>query len=109
MVHGIEGAAPLVTTVRYADVAGSDRVLLVPVVRRRFGPAASYVRLPGYAGEEWTASMTAPVAPDSTWDAATVTLSVGASLNDATRDAWRQVRELIVDDGLRRVIDQALR
>ncbi|MED7930435.1 hypothetical protein SMD20_39855 [Nonomuraea sp. LP-02] len=107
-MHGIEGTAPLMTAVRYADGAGSERVLLVPVVRRRFGPAASYVRLPGYVGEEWTASM-APVGPDSTWDVATVTLSIGASLNDATRDAWREVRELISDVGLHRAIDQELR
>jgi hypothetical protein len=108
VVHGVEGSAPLMTTVRYAGVAGSERVLLVPVVRGHFGPAASYVRLPGYVGEGWTASVTAPVSPDSTWDAATLTLSVGASLNDATRDAWREVRALISDAGLRCVIDQEL-
>ncbi|MEW2176645.1 hypothetical protein AB0890_09970 [Streptomyces sp. NPDC005406] len=97
------------TTVRYVGGAGSERVLLVPVVRGRFGPAASYVRLPGFAGEEWTASVATPVGPDSTWAVETVTLSVGASLNDATRDAWREVRALISDAGLRRVIDQELR
>ena len=109
VVHGINGAAPLMTTVRYAGGAGSERVLLVPVVRGRFGPAASYVRLPGFGGEEWTASVAAPVGPDSAWAVETVTLSVGASLNDATRDAWREVRALISDAGLRRVIDQELR
>lgn len=109
VVHGAEGAAPLMTTVRYVGGAGSERVLLVPVVRGRFGPAASYVRLPGFAGEEWTASVAAPVGPDSMWAVETVKLSVGASLNDATRDAWRAVRALISDAGLRRVIDQELR
>lgn len=109
VVHGVEGAAPLMTAVRYAGGAGSERVLLVPVVRGRFGPAASYVRLPGFVGEGWTASVAAPVGPDSTWDVTTVTLSVGASLNDATRDAWREVRALISDAGLRRAIDQELR
>ncbi|MET9882720.1 hypothetical protein ABZZ20_06065 [Streptomyces sp. NPDC006430] len=109
VVHGVEGAAPLMTAVRYADGTGSERVLLVPVVRARYGPAASYVRLPGYVGQGWTASVTVPVGPDSTWDVAAVTLSVGASLNDATRDAWREVRALISEPGLRRAIDQELR
>ncbi|MFI0595651.1 hypothetical protein [Streptomyces griseus] len=110
VVHGAEGVAdtPLMTTVRYTGAAGSERVLLVPVVRGRFGPAASYVRLPDFAGREWTASTAAPVSPDSMWTAETITLSVGASLNDATRDAWRAVRALISDAGLRRVIDQEL-
>jgi hypothetical protein len=109
VVRGTEGTAPLMTTVRYASLVGPERVLLVPVARGRFGPAASYVRLPGFAGEEWTASVPASVGSDSTWDVATVALSVGASLNDATRDAWREVRALISDAGLRRVIDQELR
>ncbi|WP_157849751.1 hypothetical protein [Streptomyces novaecaesareae] len=97
------------TVVEYSSLDGPEQVLLVPVVRGRFGPAASYVRLPGFAGEGWRASVTAPVGPDSTWDGATVALSVGAALNDATRDTWRQVRALITDVGLRRVIDQELR
>jgi hypothetical protein len=49
------------------------------------------------------------VGPDSAWDAATVALSVGASLNNATRNAWREVRALISDARLRHVIDQELR
>ncbi|MFJ7280626.1 hypothetical protein [Kitasatospora sp. NPDC098663] len=109
VVRGIEGTAPLMTAVRYSNLVGPERVLLVPVARGRFGPAASYVRLPGFTGDGWTASVPAPVGSDSTWDAATVALSVGASLNDATRDAWREVRALISDPGLRRVIDQELR
>ncbi|MEV5880515.1 hypothetical protein AB0L75_41335 [Streptomyces sp. NPDC052101] len=108
-MRGIEGAAPLMTAVRYEGGAGLERELLVPVVRGRFGPAASYVRLPGFVGEGWTASVPVPVCPDSAWDVATVALSIGASLNDATRDAWREVRALISDAGVRRVIDQELR
>ncbi|MFJ1886600.1 MULTISPECIES: hypothetical protein [unclassified Streptomyces] len=53
--------------------------------------------------------MAAPVGSDSTWAVERVTLSVGTSLNDATRNAWREVRALISDTGLRRVIDQELR
>ncbi|MEW1636947.1 hypothetical protein AB0469_23065 [Streptomyces sp. NPDC093801] len=108
VVLGAAGVAPLMTAVRYADEDGSERLLLVPVVRGRFGPAASYVRLAGYAGGGWAASLSGPVAPDSTWDVATVALSVAACLNEATRDAWREVRALIVDPGLRRVIDREL-
>jgi hypothetical protein len=109
VVRDVEGTAPLMTAVRFSSLVGPERVLLVPVVRGRFGPAASYVRLPGFTGKGWTASVAAPVGPDSAWDVATVALSVGASLNDATRDAWRVVRALISDAGLRRVIDQELR
>ncbi|MFE4357844.1 MULTISPECIES: hypothetical protein [unclassified Kitasatospora] len=108
VVHGVEGAAPLMAAVKYVGGAGAEQVVLVPVARGRFGPAASYVRLPGFAGEEWAASVAAPVGPGSTWDVATVMLSVGASLNDATRDAWREVRALISDVGLRHVIDREL-
>ncbi len=57
----------------------------------------------------WTATVAAPVGSDSTWAVERVTLSVGTSLNDATRNAWREVRALISDTGLRRVIDQELR
>lgn len=109
VVRGAEGAAPLMTTVRYVDGAASERVLLVPVVRGRFGPAASYVRLPGFVGEEWAASVAVPVGPGSVWAVEAIMLSVGASLNDATRDAWRAVRALVSDAGLRRVIDEELR
>lgn len=82
VVHGVEGAAPLMAAVRYVGGASSERVLLVPVVLGRYGPAASYVRLPGFVGEGWTASVAAPVGSDSTWAVETVTLSVGASLNE---------------------------
>lgn len=45
--------------------------------------------------------------PDTDWDAATVADSVRAALNEATRDAWRQVREIVGDD-LRATIDGEL-
>ncbi|MEU6010755.1 hypothetical protein [Streptomyces sp. NPDC047453] len=109
VVHGVEAAVPVMTAVRYTNLAGPERVLLVPIVRGSFGPAASYVQLPGFSGEDWTASVPVPVGPDSEWDAATVALSVSASLNEATRHAWREVRALISNAGLRRVIDRALR
>ncbi|MFD0374568.1 hypothetical protein [Streptomyces sp. NPDC127112] len=110
---GAGTAQPLVSTVKYPGGAGgSEQVLLVPVVRGPFGPAASYVRLPGFAvasaSEGWTACAPVPVASSLPWDTATVAASVRAALNEATRNAWRQVRELVGDD-VRAVIDGELR
>ncbi|MFF8772938.1 hypothetical protein [Kitasatospora sp. NPDC015120] len=109
VVPGVEDTVPLMTVVRYAAGNGAERVLLVPVTRARFGPAAAYVRLPDFRGEDWAASAPAPVGPGSSWDAAAVAASVGAALNGATREAWREVRALLSDAGLRRVIDEHLR
>ncbi|MFE3184200.1 hypothetical protein ACFXKR_25515 [Streptomyces violascens] len=101
---------PLMTVVSYPEPDGTEQLLLVPVVRGRFGPPASYVRLPGFdAAATLTASGAVPVTPNSSWTAAQVAASVGAALNDATREAWRQVREMLVDEGLRAVIDRGLR
>ncbi|WP_030327160.1 hypothetical protein [Streptomyces sp. NRRL B-3229] len=100
---------PLMCQIRYARPDGRMRELLVPVVRGPVGPAASYVRLPGFSiGAAWTASVAIPVGPESDWDTDTVTASIEATLNEATREAWRRVRER-VGDGLRGVIDDALR
>ncbi|MGW0883141.1 hypothetical protein [Streptomyces sp. NPDC002671] len=111
VLHGVDAARPLVSSVRYTTASGSEQVLLVPVVQRRFGPPASLVRLPGFtvgpASTEWTAHAPAPVASSTAWDAQTVAASVRAALNEATRDAWRQVRELVSDE-LRRAIDGEL-
>ena len=111
VLRGVDAARPLVSSVRYATAGGGERVLLVPVVRGRLGPPASLVRLPGFAADSssggWTARAPAPVTPDTGWDAATVADSVRAALNEATRDAWRQVRELVGDD-LRATIDGEL-
>jgi hypothetical protein len=43
------------------------------------------------------------VTSTTAWDAETVATSVHAALNEATRDAWRRVQELVGDD-LSRVI-----
>ncbi|TVL88456.1 hypothetical protein CD790_30895 [Streptomyces sp. SAJ15] len=100
---------PLLATVTYARPDGHKRVLLVPVVSGRFGPAASYVRLRGFGpGATWAATGPSPVPADADWAPATVVDSVGAALNETTRDAWRRVREF-VSDGVRDVIDGALR
>lgn len=111
VLHGIDAARPLVSSVRYATASGSEQVLLVPVIQGRFGRPASLVRLPDFtvdlASAEWTAHAPAPVTPSTAWNAATVADSVRAALNEATRDAWRQVRELVSDD-LRRAIDGEL-
>ncbi|WP_030263599.1 hypothetical protein [Streptomyces violens] len=101
---------PLLSTVTYALPDGHERVLLVPVVRGRFGPAASYVRLRGFEPDAtWAATGPSPVSPEGDrWAPATVADSIGAALNETTRDAWRHVREF-VDEGMRDVIDGALR
>ncbi|MFC1415453.1 hypothetical protein [Streptacidiphilus cavernicola] len=112
VVHGRDATRPLMTSVGYAGPDGVERLLLVPVVRARIGPPASYVRLPDLSAEaELTASAPVPVSPESAsaWDAATVAASVRAALNEATREAWRQVRESVADDGLGAVIDRELR
>ncbi|MEU6844825.1 hypothetical protein ABZ930_23420 [Streptomyces sp. NPDC046716] len=108
VVPDAENTVPMMTALRYPTLAGPEQTLLVPVVRAPLGPAASYVRLPGFSGEDWTASAPIPVSRDSAWDAETVALSVGASLNEATRNAWRAVRATISDADLRHVIDREL-
>ncbi|WP_030607926.1 hypothetical protein [Streptomyces sclerotialus] len=105
-----EDHRPLLSTVSYTQPDdGYERVVLVPVVRGRFGLAASYVRLPGFGpGSTWAATGPSPVSPEADWAPATVAYSIGAALNETTRDAWRRVRES-VSDGMRDVIDGALR
>ncbi|GAA3086066.1 hypothetical protein GCM10020000_85810 [Streptomyces olivoverticillatus] len=107
----VSAARPLMSAVRYPGANGSEQVLLVPVVQGQFGPAASYVRLPGFTAEPvttaWTACAPIPVTSGTAWDAATVAVSVRAALNEATRNAWRQVRDIVGAD-LRRVIDGEL-
>ncbi|MCE3030120.1 hypothetical protein [Streptomyces sp. CMSTAAHL-2] len=107
VLRGGEAAGPLVARVRYVAASGGERTLLVPVVRGRFGPAASLIRLPGFTFGSWSARTPAPVTPAIAWDAVTVAASVRAALNEATRDAWRQVRELVGDE-LRATIDGEL-
>ncbi|MFJ3950583.1 hypothetical protein ACIPXV_11090 [Streptomyces libani] len=100
---------PLLATVTYAQPDGHKRALLVPMVPGRFGPAASYVRLRGFGpGATWAATGPSPVSAEADWAPATVVDSVGAALNETTRDAWRRVREC-VSEGVRDVIDGALR
>ncbi|WP_369217046.1 hypothetical protein [Streptomyces flavofungini] len=100
---------PLLYTVAYARPDGRERVLLVPVVRGGVGPAASYVRLSGFVpGVTWAATGPSPVPGEHEWDPVVVADSVGAALNEATREAWRRVRELLSGD-VRDVIDGALR
>ncbi|MFJ3306915.1 hypothetical protein ACIPSA_28075 [Streptomyces sp. NPDC086549] len=99
---GAQAARPLMSAVRYPGANGSEQVLLVPVVKGQFGPATSYVRLPGFTVEwvstAWRASAPVPVASSTAWDAVTVAVSVRATLNEAPYNAWRQVRELVGDD-----------
>lgn len=100
----------LVSEIRYTGADARERLLLVPLVQGRLGPAASLVRLPAFtaaSSEQWTALAPEPVTAGSAWDAETVADSVRAALNRATREAWAQVGELIGPD-LRTVIDRGL-
>ncbi|MFF3069182.1 hypothetical protein [Kitasatospora sp. NPDC057936] len=109
VLHGVDAAQPVVTAISYTQVDGRERMLLLPVMQGQFGPPASYVRLPGFGIDvAWTASSPSPATSDTVWDAEVVADSVRLALNEATRDTWRQVREL-VDENLRGVIDGALR
>ncbi|KJY41815.1 hypothetical protein VR41_10775 [Streptomyces sp. NRRL B-1568] len=110
VVRGADDAArPLLSTVTYRQPGEGERVLLVPVAQGRFGPAAAYVRLRGFdAGTTWAATTPSPVSPDTDWDLGVVAVSIPAALNEATRDAWRRIREF-VNDEVRDVIDGALR
>lgn len=102
VLHGVDATRPLVCAVRYPRADGSEQLLLVPVVQGQFGPPASLVRLPGFAAESadgWTASAPVPVTSNrALWDQAIVAVSVHAVLNEATREAWRRVRDLVPDD-----------
>ncbi|MER6736514.1 hypothetical protein [Streptomyces puniciscabiei] len=111
ILHHVEVTGPLVASIRYPTASGGEQTLLVPVVKGQFGPAASLVRLPGLnvdaASTRWSAQVPAPVVPTTSWEPTTVVTSIRAALNEATRDAWRQVRELVGDE-LRAVIDGEL-
>jgi hypothetical protein len=100
-----DGALPAVVSVRYETVAG-ERLLIVPVVVPKIGPAASQVELPGFESGTIWASAPAP-ADLAGWDDDTVSRSVRAAVNEGTRAAWRQVREATAGH-LQQVIDQAL-
>jgi len=96
-------AAPAVMSVRYTSM-----LLLIPLVRPRFGPISAHVLLPRFAAETpWEISAPQPPTRTEAWTTDVVTASVGATLNRATRDAWRQIGGL-VDDELASVINQAL-
>ncbi|GAA2230949.1 hypothetical protein [Streptomyces nogalater] len=85
---------PELATVTYTGPDGEERTLLIPVSPSRFGPAASFVGLDGFAaGSTWQATGPAPVPENPGWPSATVTRSVRAARNEATREAWRRVRE----------------
>ncbi|WP_329611751.1 hypothetical protein [Kitasatospora herbaricolor] len=111
VLRGAGADLPLMSEVKYTGAGGGEQVLLVPMARGPLGPVAGLVRLPGFtAGSAagWTAAAPAPVTRGATWDAAVVAASVRAALNEATRDAWRQVREFVGEE-LQAVIDGELR
>lgn len=100
---------PAAISVRYTSAAGGERTLLIPMAGQDLGPATAQIALPGFdGGSGWAASVPVPVTERTAWEAATVADSVEAAVNEVTRDAWRQVRELVSED-LRLTIDEALR
>ncbi|MEZ7002269.1 hypothetical protein [Streptomyces sp. AD55] len=99
---------PELATVTYTGPDGEEHTLLIPVSPSRFGPAASFVRLGGFtAGSTWQATGPAPVPENPGWPSVTVAHSVRAARNEATREAWRRVRER-AGQGVRDTIDGAL-
>ncbi|WP_432933500.1 hypothetical protein ACQPZZ_18060 [Microbispora sp. CA-135349] len=100
---------PAVITVRYERAGGSEQELLLPMTRQDIVPTTGQIELPGFTGDgAWWAS--APVVLVSVmggWDAASVAASVAAAVNEATRDSWRRVRDLLPED-LGRVVDEAM-
>ncbi|MEU6075478.1 hypothetical protein [Micromonospora sp. NPDC047074] len=100
---------PLAASVRYAAVDGTEWEIVVPMPSGRVGPPAGYVTLPGFGpGSTWAARGPEPVTADPGWSDATVTLSVRAALNDATRQAWRRIGATL-GGRLGGLIDEALR
>lgn len=95
-------------TVQYTRPDGEQRTLLVPVSPSSVGPTASFVRLDGFAaGSTWQATGPTPIPEDPAWPSETVADSIRAAHNEATREAWRQVRER-TGQGIRETIDGAL-
>ena len=98
---------PAIVKIRY-PIATGHRVLLVPVAGAPFGAAASQVELPGLeALTPWEASRPEQVADAIERPADVVVDSIRAAASEATRDAWRTVRDNAHDD-LQAVIDRFL-
>ncbi len=106
----LQGVAdqPELATVQYTRPDGEQRTLLVPVSPSPVGPTASFVRLDGFAaGSTWQVTGPTPIPEDPAWPSETVADSIRAAHNEATREAWRQVRER-TGQGIRETIDGAL-
>src|SRR5579862_1338984 len=77
---------PAVIFIRFETVDG-EQLLLVPVTAQNLGPASSQVELSGIlTGRDWEASGPHRIDP-AAWDQDTVTRSVHAAVNEATRNA----------------------
>ena len=101
-------ALPAVVSIRYGTTEG-EQLLLVPLAAQEIGPAASQVELPGFnRARKWETSAPVQVDRATVWEEETVVASIRAALNEATREAWRQVGD-VTGGELRRVIDRALR
>jgi hypothetical protein len=99
-------ALPAVIIIRY-ETADEEQLLLVPVTAQNLGPAVSQVELPGIQpGRNWEASGPLRIDP-AAWDEDTVTRSVHAAVNEATRNAWRQVGDTLAEP-MKQMINRAL-
>ena len=98
---------PAVVMVRTREAEQAH--LLVAVASTVLGPPASQVAFQDFDPEQiWEISAAEPVTEAGTWPVDTIAVSVRAAINEATRNAWRQVRGIIADVELRQAIDQAL-
>jgi hypothetical protein len=91
---------PAVVEVRFT--AGNDAVgvlLIVPLVRPRYGPAVGQVELPGFRADGGLeATNTLPIAQVEHWLGDVVTASVDAAASRATIKAWSELRESVPAD-----------
>ncbi|MDG4764459.1 hypothetical protein O7632_10135 [Solwaraspora sp. WMMD406] len=97
VLRGGGESGPVAVSIRYATVnGGEERELIVPMFYGSIGPSAGYVRLPGFGpGAAWTARGPEPVVSDPGWSDETVTGSIRAAHNEATRQAWRRIGAIL--------------
>jgi hypothetical protein len=99
---------PAIVSIRYGR-NDSLRIILVPLDRQDFGPPSGLIDLPQLTdGMPWEASSPLPVAKNSLWPTEILVSSILAAVNGTTRDAWRQIRGIIIDSDTKRIIDKAL-
>jgi hypothetical protein len=99
---------PAVVSIRF-PAGDRQRLLLVPLAAQPLGPPAAQAELPGLAsGVRWESTGPVAVEQAPNWDQDVVRESVRVAANEATRDAWREVRDR-VGGTLGEAIDRELR